>query len=92
MTRRAAGLPNTNALDAATARRIVRRLRQSLPVDDLLAWLTEAFPQANRDQIFSALSAIYEADFRISPANEKPRRYEIGTEVLSACPQRVEAE
>ena len=69
--------------------RVLAELERSLPVDDLLAWLLGALPGADRDQLFAALKAVYEAGFEIVPASRIPKPYAIGRDRLRACPQRV---
>jgi hypothetical protein len=80
-----------NDLDEATRRQVLRQVASSLPIDDLLGWLLQTYPEADRDRIFALLRAIYQGEFKINPASENPRSYPIGDQVLRACPQRVEA-
>jgi hypothetical protein len=68
---------------------ITQKLKQSLPVDDLMAWLIKEHPDANLQQILSMLNFIYQEGFHIVPASEEKRTYQVGDRELNAFPQRV---
>lgn len=69
---------------------IIQKLRQSLPVNDLMAWLIEMHPDAELKQILSMLNIIYQEGFKIVPADQEAKTYQIGDRQLTAYPQRVE--
>jgi hypothetical protein len=71
---------------------IIQKLRQSLPINDLVAWLIEAHPEAELKQILSMLNIIYQEGFKIVPATQETKVYPIGDRQLTAYPQRVEVE
>jgi len=70
---------------------ITQKLKESLPIDDLMAWLIEEHPAANLQEILSMLNFIYQEGFQIVPADEEKRIYQVGDRELNAFPQRVEA-
>lgn len=71
---------------------IIQKLKQSLPVDDLMEWLIQEHPQAELQQVLALLNVIYqEEEFKITPCGGKKRTYRIGEKELSAYPQKVEA-
>lgn len=71
---------------------IIQKVRQSLPINDLMAWLIEEHPDADLQQILSMLNIIYQEDFKIVPATQESQNYLIGNRQLTAYPQRVEVE
>ena len=82
-----------NEMEPAVAEssRILRDLECALPVDDLMGWLIDAVPRANREQVFSLLKVIYEAGFEIESASPTGQAYKIDQDTFQACPQRVTA-
>lgn len=71
---------------------IIQKLRQSLPVDDLMEWLIKEHPQAELQQVLAMLNVIYqEEEFKITPCGGRKSVYQIGDKELSAYPQKVEA-
>ncbi len=76
-------------LDPASQRELIRAVEVTRPIGDLLGWLISKNPQADRAWIFAALKAIYSAHFDIAPATQTPNTYQIGSEEITACPQRV---
>ncbi len=68
----------------------IQKLKQSLPIDDLMAWLINESPQAELGQILATLNVIYQEPLTITPASETQRTYRIGNRELTAFPQRVE--
>ena len=71
---------------------IIHKLKQSLPVEDLMEWLIQEHPQAELQQVLTMLNVIYqEEEFKITPWGGKKKAYQIGERELSAYPQKVEA-
>ncbi len=89
MERQSANPPHCKELAPAIQRNIVNAIEAARPIDDLLGWLISQNPKADREWIFAALKAIYAADFVIAPVSQTPKSYQIGSEDLTACPQRV---
>ncbi len=77
-------------LDVVSQRRLLQRLHAALPLNDLMGWLIGEFPLAAREEIFAMVKAVYEVGLLITPASAQPRSYDIGGQVVKACPQRVE--
>ena len=71
---------------------IINKIKQSLPINDLMAWLIETHPDAELKQILSMLNIIYQEGFKIVPATQEPQIYQIGERQLTAYPQRIEVE
>ncbi len=70
---------------------IIQKLKNSLPINDLMAWLIEEHPDAELKQILAMLNIIYQEGFQIIPANQEPKIYLIGNRQLTAYPQRIAA-
>ncbi len=68
---------------------IIQKIRQSLPIEDLMEWLIKEHPQAELKQILAMLNAIYQEKFTILPADEAPKIYRVGDRELTAFPQRI---
>ncbi|MCP5015379.1 MAG: hypothetical protein GY938_08850 [Ketobacter sp.] len=73
-----------------TSYNLIQRLKQSLPIDDLMAWLIKEHPKAQLQEIMDMLSTIYQGGFKITPASETQTNYQVGDKTLKASPQRVE--
>lgn len=69
---------------------IIQKINQSLPIEDLMAWLIQEHPQAELKQILAMLQVIYQEGFSITPGKAQ-KTYQIGDRELTAYPQRVEA-
>ena len=76
-------------IDAAVQRDIVRAVETARPIVDLLEWLIDKYPYADREWVFAALKTIYDRGLTIAPASQQAKTYRIGREELRACPQRV---
>ena len=76
-------------IDSATRQEIVRAVAAARPIGDLMRWLIDAYPDADRDWIFAALKVVYDGGFTIAPASQQSKIYRIGLDLLRACPQRV---
>lgn len=70
---------------------LAERVEAALPIDDLVGWLIETFPEASEREVMSMLQDIYMRDFNINPSGEPEQRYEVGGEAWDAFPQRVAA-
>jgi hypothetical protein len=68
----------------------IQKVKQSLPIEDLMEWLIKEHPQAELKQILAMLNVIYQENFKITPASNSPKNYRIGDKELTAFPQRVE--
>ena len=73
-----------------TRHNLIQRLKQSLPIDDLMAWLIKEHPEAQLQEIMDMLSIVYQEGFKITPASEIQTNYQVGDKTLQANPQRVE--
>jgi hypothetical protein len=89
MDSQSANPPRLSELEPAAQRDIVRAVEAARPIGDLLVWLIAEHPEAEREWVFAALKAIYAADFAIAPTSQQARTYRIGSEELTAYPQRV---
>lgn len=69
---------------------ITQKVDQSLPIDDLMAWLIKEHPEAELKQILALLNVIYQNDYHITPGKEQ-KTYQVGERELTAYSQRVEA-
>lgn len=70
---------------------MIQKIKESLPIDDIMAWLIQTYPQAELKDILYRLNVIYQEDFAISPAAQVQKTYRIGERELTAYPQQVAA-
>jgi len=70
---------------------MIQKIKESLPIDDIMAWLIQTYPQAELKEILYRLNVIYQEGFVIHPAAEVQNTYRIGEQELTAFPQRVVA-
>lgn len=68
---------------------LIQEIKQALPIEDLMAWLINKYPQADLKQIMAMLNVIYQENFEIVPASEEKKTYQVGDRQLSANPQKV---
>lgn len=69
---------------------VIQKLKDSLPVDDIMAWLITEYPELALPQLLKLLNVIYQEGFHISPSSEERRVYRVADRELTASPQRVE--
>lgn len=68
---------------------LIQEIKQALPIEDLMAWLIDKYPQADLKQIMAMLNVIYQENFEIVPASEEKKTYQVGDRQLFANPQKV---
>jgi len=66
------------------------RLASALPVDDLLAWLLESYPEAGAGELIRAYGRVFLADLGTVRFGEDEQRYPLSEVTLIARPLRLE--
>jgi hypothetical protein len=66
------------------------RLESALPVDDLLAWLMENYPEVGAGELIRAYGWVFLRDLATMHFVQEERRYPLRDVTLLACPLRLE--
>jgi hypothetical protein len=66
------------------------RLESALPVDDLLAWLLEYYPEVGVGELVRAYGRVFLRDLGTMHFGEEERRYPLPEVTLIARPLRLE--
>jgi hypothetical protein len=66
------------------------RLEAALPVDDLLAWLLQHYPEVGLGELVRAYGRVFLRDLGSMYFGEEERRYPLSEATLVARPMRLE--
>ncbi len=67
---------------------LLDHVNAALPIDDIVGWLTDAYPNASEQEVMAMLQKVYQSDYDINPSGPS-RRYDIEDKTWDAFPQRV---
>ena len=70
---------------------LIQRVEAALPIDDIVGWLVQEYPQATEREVMEMVQVIYQRDYEIQPAASVVNTYRVGDNTWDACPQRVAA-